>query len=210
MRNSVSFWKIRHHSGIGYNPLFLPFLFWHVSARHLNVFSNSSILSLPSQPQFIPTILLRSQRLSNKQSTVSEHSHRARPPLRSARGTANPLPRRPPSSFPSSVSASQPLLFPTESPCTQPFNASNTMLISSSIVTALEASLRPYDRRSPSQRSFPRSKNDEPKPFSRSGCESRSRRLCIPSTRQRETYGRDEGLWTAMKQKKKANVHSAD
>ena len=148
--------------------------------------------------------------LSNKQSTVSEHSHRARPPLRSARGTANPLPRRPPSSFPSSVSASQSLLFPTESPCTQPFNASSTMLISSSIVTALEASLRPYDRRSPSRRSFPRSKNDEPKPFSRSGCESRSRRLCIPSARQRETYGRDEGLWTAMKQKKKANVHSAD
>ena len=81
-------------------------------------------------PNFFPSFL------SNKQSTGSEHSHTARFPLRSIRGTANPLPPRLPSSFPLSISASHFLSsLPTESPCTQPFNASSTTLINSSIVT---------------------------------------------------------------------------
>lgn len=95
---------------------------------------------IPSYPTRLATLLSNSfpSFLSNKQSTGSEHSHTVRFPLRSIRGKANPLPPRLPSSFPLSVSASNSLSsLPTESPCTQPFNASSTMLINSSIVTAL-------------------------------------------------------------------------
>ena len=105
------------------------------------------------------------------------------------------------------------LRFPTESPCTQPFNASSTMLISSSSVTALHSiPFHSYNHRSPSPRSFLRSKNVETELSSRSGCESRSHTRCIRGTRQREMYGRDEDLWTRKKSTKegKKNVHTAD
>ena len=74
------------------------------------------------------------------------------------------------------------------------------------------ASLHSYSHRSPSPRSFPRSKTVERGPFSRSGCESRSHTHCILSTRRREMYGRDEDLWTTEKSTKegKRNVHTAD
>ena len=74
------------------------------------------------------------------------------------------------------------------------------------------ASLHSYSHRSPSPRSFPRSKTVERGPFSRSGCESRSRTHCILSTRRREMYGRDGDLWTMEKSAKegKRNVHTAD
>ena len=86
------------------------------------------------------------------------------------------------------------------------------MLISSSSVTALHSiPFHSYNHRSPSPRSFLRSKNVETELSSRSGCESRSHTRCIRGTRQREMYGRDEDLWTRKKSTKegKKNVHTA-
>lgn len=64
------------------------------------------------------------------------HSHTARFPLHSVLGRAYPLLPQLQSSFPSSISTSHIHPFPTESPCTHPFNASSTILIISSTVTA--------------------------------------------------------------------------
>ena len=159
-------------------------------------------------PNFFPSFL------SNKQSTGSEHSHTARFPLRSTRGTANPLPPRLPSSFPLSISASHSL---SSLPYRIALHAA-LQRIQHDVNQLIDrhcsslASLHSYSHRSPSPRSFPRSKTVERGPFSRSGCESRSRTHCILSTRRREMYGRDEDLWTTEKSTKegKRNVHTAD
>ena len=78
------------------------------SEKHRSFFFLSQILFGSANPIY-PLPFLFLSFLSNKQSTGSEHSHTARFPLRSIRGTANPLPPRLPSSFPLSFSASHSL-----------------------------------------------------------------------------------------------------